>query len=345
MKKLTIALSALAAAFGAASANAEVSVSGSGSVAYIAPASSGADGEVAVGQFVSFGLSTTTASGMTISGGMGLSNTPTTNNGQAVSGGKTLTFASGGASLTIGDVEASDTPGSVGGLVGDEIDDEGGFDSDVATGFADDDGLGFKFSTAVGASTLTLTYVGNDDFDNSGALQSDAAGDNSVVSVGLSVPMGAYTVNVGMASVDGTTESSAGASVSAALGGGTLTVGYSQQTLDESEKDTAVAATFASANATARTAGATAATEGDLSVDGDTTVYGASYSMSLDADTALAVGYQSAKDADNDSTTQFDATISRALGGGASVFLEMRSLSGDAATDGTAVALGSRVSF
>jgi len=344
MKKLTLALSALAAVFGAASAKAEVSVSGSGSVGYTAPAGTDADGFVTVGQFVSFGLSTTTASGMTISGGMGLSNTPTVNNGQAVSGGKTLTFASGGASLTIGDVEAADTPGSVGGLVGDEIDDEGGFDSDVATGFADDDGLGFKFSTAVGASSLTLTYVGNDDFDNSGALQSDAAGDNSVVSVGVSVPMGAYTVNVGMASVDGTTESSAGASVSAALGGGTLTVGYSQQTLDESEKDTAAVYSFASATATVRSQ-ETAAGEGDLSADGDTTVYGATYSMALDADTAFAVGYQSAKDADNDSTTQFDATLSRALGGGASVFLEMRSLSGDAATDGTAVALGSRVSF
>ena len=69
---------------------------------------------------MSFGLSTTTASGMTISGGMGITqedaNGLTTN--QAVSGGKTLTFATGGASLTIGDVEAGDTPGSVGGLVG-----------------------------------------------------------------------------------------------------------------------------------------------------------------------------------------------------------------------------------
>jgi hypothetical protein len=67
--------------------------------------------------------------------------------------------------------------------------------------------------------------------------------------------------------------------------------------------------------------------------------------MSLDADTSMAVGYQNAKDADNDSTTQFDATVSRALGGGASVFLEIRNLSGDASQDGTAIAVGSRVSF
>ena len=106
MKKLTLAISALAAAFGASSAKADVSVSGSGSAAYIAPAGSGADAKLNVGQFVSFGLSTTTASGMTISGGMGLSNTITTNAGQAVSGGQSLTFATGGATITVGDVEA-----------------------------------------------------------------------------------------------------------------------------------------------------------------------------------------------------------------------------------------------
>ena len=343
MKKLTIALSALAAVFGAASANAEVSVSGSGSVAYIAPASSGADGEIAVGQFVSFGLSTTTASGMTISGGMGLSNTPTTNNGQAVSGGKTLTFKTGGASITIGDVEASDTPGSVGGLVGDEVDDLGDLNTNVDTGFSDDDGLGFSFTTAVGASTLKIVHVGNTGADNYGAFSADGA--TSVTSAGLTVPMGAYTVSAGVASADGTTESSAGIEVSAALGGGTLTVGYSQQTLDASARASAATYKLDTSKTAATVKEDAAASTGDLSTDGDTTVLGAEYSMSLDADTSMAIGYQSAKDADSDAATQFDATVSRALGGGASVFLELRNLSGDAAQDGTAIAIGSRVSF
>ena len=40
--------------------------------------------------------------------------------------------------------------------------------------------------------------------------------------------------------------------------------------------------------------------------------------MSIDADTSLSIGFQNAKDADSDSTSQFDASISRALGGGAS---------------------------
>ena len=345
MKKLTLALSALAAVFGAASAKADVSVSGSGSAAYIVPAGTGADNEIAVGQFVSFGLSTTTASGMTISGGMGLSNTLTTNNGQAVSGGKTLTFNTGGASITIGDVEAADTPGAVGGLVGDEVDDLGDLDTNVDTGFYDDDGLGFSFTTAVGSSTLKIVHVGNTGADNYGAFSADAA--TSVTSAGITVPMGAYTVSAGMASADGTTESSAGISVSAALGGGTLTVGYSQQTLDESLDDTAesYAVTTVNADPAAPTITTTAASDGDLAVDGDSTVIGATYAMSLDADTSMAIGYQSTKDADSDAATQFDATVSRALGGGASVFLELRNLSGDAAQDGTAIAIGSRVSF
>ena len=57
---------------------------------------------------------------------------------------------------------------------------------------------------------------------------------------------------------------------------------------------------------------------------------GATYVMALDADTTISVGIQNAKDADSDSTSQFDASVSRALGGGASVFLDIRNLSGDA---------------
>ena len=340
MKKLTLAISALAAAFGATAANAEVSVSGSGSAAYIAPAGSG-DSQIAVGQFVSFGLSTTTASGLTISGGMGLSNTPTLNNSQVVSGGKTLTFATGGATIVVGDVEASDTPGDIGGLVGDEVDDLGGLNTNVGSGFADDDGLGVSFTTALGASTLKFVYVANDDKDDVGGM--NVSGANALMSAGITVPMGAYSVSVGVADSD-TGESSSGASVSAAVGGGTLTVGYSQQTLVTAEKSTAASYALNTASSSAAVI-TTAATNGDLDVDGDTTVLGATYAMSLDADTSMAIGFQNAKDADSDSTSQFDATISRALGGGASVFLELRNLSGDASQDGSAIAVGTRVSF
>ena len=72
---------------------------------------------------------------------------------------------------------------------------------------------------------------------------------------------------------------------------------------------------------------------------------GATYTMALDADTTVKVGFQNVKDADDDSHSQFDASISRALGGGASVFLDMRNLSGDASQDGSAIAVGTNVSF
>ena len=342
MKKLTLAISALAAAFGATAAKADVSVSGSGSAAYIAPAGSGADAKLNVGQFVSFGLSTTTASGMTISGGMGLSNTITTNAGQAVSGGQSLTFATGGATITVGDVEAADTPGSVGGVVGGQVGDNGGLNSDVGSGFADDDGLGVAFSTAVGSSTLSFTYVGNDDVDTLGAINAD--GTNALMSAGISMPLGGMTVSVGVADSD-TGESASGASVSTSIGGGTLVVGYSQQTLKTAEKSTAATYKLNTAASTATAIADAAVGNGDLDVDGDTTVMGATYTMALDADTTIKLGYQNAKDADDDSTSQFDASISRALGGGASVFLDLRNLSGDAQTSGSAVAVGTNVSF
>ena len=130
--------------------------------------------------------------------------------------------------------------------------------------------------------------------------------------------MGMYTITAGVADSD-TGESSSGASVSAAIGGGTLAVGYSTQTM--------------------------IATATDITTAGDTNVMGATYSMSLDADTTVKVGYQSAKDADDDSTTRTDFSISRSLGGGASVYLDMRNLAGNAATKGTAIGFGTSVSF
>ena len=321
MKKLTLAISAVAAAFGASAAKADISVSGSGSAAYLNDASSNA--RLNVGQAVSFSMSTTTANGISISGGMGLTNTITTNAGQAVSGGQTLSFATGGATIVVGDVEAGDTPGSVGGVVGGQVGDNGAFNSDVATGFADDDGLGLSLSTALGGSTLSIVYVANDGADTLGTINSSTAGEDALTSASITVPMGMYTVTAGVADSD-TGESASGASVAAALGGGTLTVGFSTQTLVD---------------------GTTDATSGDLAASGDSTVTGATYVMSLDADTTVSVGLQNAKDADNDSTSQFDASVSRSLGGGASVFLDIRSLSGDATQDGSAVAVGTSVSF
>jgi hypothetical protein len=318
MKKLTLALSAIAAAF-SASAKADISVSGSTGAAYVSNMASSNNTDVIVGSAVAFSMSTTTASGMTVSAGMGLSLDPDASaTVGSVTGGNAVTFKTGGATIVVGDIELADTPGSIGGVVGGIVGDNNGSDTNVGSGFIDDDGAGVSLSTAVGTMTLNVGYITNDDGDNHAIINSNTSGANALTAASISVPMGMYTITAGVADSD-TGESASGASVSAAIGGGTLAVGYSTQTM--------------------------IATATDITTAGDTNVMGATYSMSLDADTTVKVGYQSAKDADDDSTTRTDFSISRSLGGGASVYLDMRNLAGNAATKGTAIGFGTSVSF
>ena len=341
MKKLTYLISALAASL-AGSAYADVSVSGSGSANYVSKATSGDKGNVHVGSAVVFGLSTTTSNGMSISTGLSVTVTSTKEAAAAAGGGQSLTFATGGATIVVGDITLGDTPGSVGGTVG-MVGDAGGLDSDVSTGFGDDDGTGVSLSTSVGTATIGVGYIFDTAQNN--ASSTDSARGMSAFSA--SVPMGPMTISAGVADHDNG-ETSSGASASMALGGGTLTVGYSQQSLNA---DTAAGTTtgFTSTFGTASTATVSAVTVAaatpDLVTAGDSTVLGATYSMSLDADTTVSVGYQNAKDADSHSHSRMDASISRSLGGGASVYLDIRSLSGDTDQDGTDMAIGTSVSF
>lgn len=322
MKKLLILLSAIGAMF-TTTTHADISLSGSSDAAYLSTSGSDAEGdsEIAVGASVDFAMSTTTASGMTISAKMGVEQDYDGDNNHEVTGGQNITFGLTGATIVVGDVEISDTVGSVGGVVGGVLDDASDLSSSVSHGFLDDDGLGVELTTAVGTASLNISYVANDTDDNYGIMNSSTAGDDAAMSASISLPMGAYSVTLGVADSD-SGESSSGAEVAAAIGGGTLTVGYSQQTLI----------------ATGNTA---------LGVDGDTEVVGATYAMSLDADTSVAVGWNTRKDADSESSTMTELSISRALGGGASVYLDLQNLAGDTAAnaDGTAIAFGTSVSF
>ena len=322
MKKLMIALSAIAAAVGfTATAKADIAVSGSSNVAYLSTAGDGTnDEELAVGNIVSFAMSTTTSGGIGISSSLALSLDYDANNGQAVDGGNSVTFTTGGATIVVGDVEISDTIGSVGGVVNGPLDDASDLDTSVGTGFVDDDGTGVELTTAMGAASLNISYVSNDDTDNFGALNSSTAGNDSAMSASITMPFGAYSATIGVADSD-TGESSSGASVSGSIGGGTVTVGYS--------------------NVTTITGNA------DITTAGDSEVIGATYVMAMDADTTISVGYQSAKDADSESHTQTDLSVERALGGGATVYLDLRNLTGDTAAnmDGTAIAFGTSVAF
>lgn len=325
MKKLIIALSALGAAF-SATAQADVSVSGSANVAYISTVGAAGNGqeELLVGSTVDFGLSTTTASGMGISTSMSLTqdydNDGATTDGNNIDGGQAVTFTTGGATIVVGDVEVSDTIGAIGGVVNGPLDDASDHDTSVADAFLDDDGLGVELTTAVGGASLNISYVSNDDDNNFGIVNSSANTANSVMSASISMPLGAYSVTLGVADSD-TGESSSGAVVSGAIAGGTLSVGYSQLTLVTASED--------------------------LTTAGDSQILGATYSMPLDADTTLAIGYQSAKDADSESATRTDLSVNRSLGGGASVYLDLRNLTGDTAAnaDGTAMGFGTSVSF
>jgi outer membrane protein OmpU len=320
MKKLAYLVSAVAAAFTGA-AHADVSVSGSADVGYVN--NYNGEGIISVGSVTSFALSTTTANGVGISVGQSLSVDQDANNANASSGGQAVTFTTSGATIVVGDVELGDTPGSIGGVVGNLVGDVNGFDTDVDTGFGDDDGTGVTFSTAVGGMTVGFGYIVNDSGDNQGNI--DASGAQTMSAFNIAVPMGDYTVTAGVANHD-SGESASGATIAAAMGGGTLKLGYSQQSLKASDVYD---------------------TGSDLATDGDSTVLGATYSMSLDADTTVAVGYKSAKDADSHSTTQTDLSISRSLGGGASVYLDMRNLQGDvdSSKSGSAVGFGTSVSF
>jgi len=322
MKKLTLALTAIAAAF-SATAKADISVSGSTGAAYVSNAATADETDLIVGSAVTFAMSTTTAGGLGISAGMGISLDPdsnatstTPNQNPAVTGGNAVTFTTGGATIVVGDIEIADTPGSVGGAVGGIVGDNHGTNTNVGSGFADDDGLGASLSTAVGAATLNIGYVANDDTDNHGVINHSTA--HSAMAASVTIPMDEFTVSIGVADHDNG-QSAVGGSVAAAFSGGTLTLGYSNQTM--------------------------IATNTDITTAGDTQVLGATYSMSLDADTSIGLGYQTAKDADSDSTSRLDLSISRSLGGGASVYLDVRNLSGDAAVEGTAIGFGTSVSF
>jgi hypothetical protein len=331
MKKLIIALSAIAAAVGfTTSAQADISVAGSSNVAYLSTSANttGGDEELAVGNTVDFSMSTTTSGGIGISASMSLSQdydsngqTVTSSVPTGVDGGNAVTFTTGGATIVVGDVEISDTIGSVGGVVNGPLDDASDLSSSVASGFLDDDGLGAELTTAMGAASINISFVSNDDADNFGILNSSVSGANAATSASITMPFGAYSVTVGVADSD-SGESSSGASASGTFGGGTATIGYSNQTL------------IATGNS-------------KLSTGGDSEVIGATYVMSMDADTTISVGYQNKKDADSESSTQTDLSVERSLGGGATVYLDIRNLTGDTASnaDGTAIGFGTSVAF
>jgi len=304
MKKLAYMVSAItAAAF--STAHADISVSGSAGVSYH---SAGSNTEVVHGGAVSFALSTTTDSGMTISSSAGITNDIDGDGGTSTTGMTSITFAAGGTTISIGDdIGATDGTGEVGDIVAQADFLANGPTTSV--GIGDHEGSGVSLTTGLGDASLTAVYV----YDGGGAGDLDGAA-NTATSVKVSMPMGAISVAGSYASSDigGTVDNESAISASYAAAGGTLTVGY-------------------------------ASSDGDTTTNNGT-AGSVKYAMDLDG-TAITVGYVSY---DTNATSSItDIIVSRSLGGGASVYAEMRSVTGTVSggSDNNSMAIGTSVSF
>lgn len=312
MKKLTLLVSALTAGV-FASAQAEVSVSGSSTIAY---QSADSNNNTAHGGSISFGLSTTTDSGMTVSSSAGITlSASDTDGARAITGFENITFATGGVSITVGsDIGLPDGTGDVGGVVSDITDlNNNGMSKTV--GITDDEGVGFSLSTSLGGASVALYYVA----DSSPAYAT--GGD-----------------------IDGATDTGTGAKISTTFGDVGVTASYvthSDTSIDDTE--TGIALSYATAM-------------GDLEVGYESSTgtkdgsqYGVAYSMDLSGATSLTVGFSNAE-VSSKSARQTDIAIAHSLGGGVSVFGEMRSVSGDTGTDSSStsdstMAIGTSISF
>ena len=215
MKKIKYLLSAIPAAMFATGAQADISVSGSGSVAYT---DAGGNTSTTMGGGVSFAMSTTTDGGVTISGSAGTSNDDdSVGSSSGATGITNLTFAFANGSISVGqDIGVADGVGKVGELAH-YNDSQTGITN--ATGLGDDEGDGISASTSIGDMTLGVAYV----YDGAGGGNVDGATTTSQ-SVSLSMPVGDGTITVASASDDlgGTNMNEVGAKYVMAAAGGTL---------------------------------------------------------------------------------------------------------------------------
>ena len=314
MKKLAYLASAIFAGLGFTStASADVSVGGSSTLAYTA---AGATTKIHTLGTVDFGLSTTTASGMTISSGASIS--MSTSGSPIATGWDGLKFSTGGATIEIGtDVALADGVGEVDGVHAfDGTMDHSGVSGVTRTvGISSDEGTGLGLSTSFGGASVGLAYVANAATDGGSNGRIDNA-TTTGASAKISTSVGAVGVTVAYVTQDtgSTTDTESAAAVTYASDMGTLTLGYGASTGSK-----------------------------------DGSVMSAAYEMSLDADTSIALGYASydvTTSGTSSTGTETNVSVVRALGGGASVFADFGSVSGTTSgSDDSAVAIGTSVSF
>ena len=310
MKKIAYLVSAVAAGLGfSTAAQADVTVSGSGGLEVL---SAGSTTTVYQGGAVTFSLSTTTASGIAIStsAGWGIDSDTADTDASGAQEFTALSFAAGGNTVTFATAMELPAGGGVGGVSKDLV--STGLNSQTASaGAGDHTGHGVSLSTSMGSASLTVGYVYSST-PASATNNAATSGDTTAFGASISMPMGAVTVTINHAQDNNASSSETGGNVAYAIGGGTLKVGY----LDD-------------------------ATSGSAATE----VSGA-YSMSLDADTTFAVGYKSTDEGTNN-TTVSEVAITRAMGGGVSLFLDYSSVGGAQGSNGqgSAVAFGTNIAF
>jgi len=310
MKKIMYAVSAIAAVF-SGNALADVSVSGSGQFNYTSAAS---NGYTATSGGISFALSTTTAGGVAISTSGGITQDAEATASDGHTGFTSLAFATGGATITLSNDISAGSAGSVGGVASGLVDrghNTIGASPAIMSG-GDHDGAGVSLATSMGSASITATYVWDASGNSNG--EGNTAASDTVTGVKVSMPMGPLTTTISHVTyTDGSSSDDTISAIAAsyAVGGGTLSLAYESST------------------------GTTKATETS-----------GAYSMSLDADTTLAIGYTQADEGASTNTVT-EAKVTRALGGGASVYAEMKNSSGGGASGGEAstFAVGTSVSF
>jgi len=312
MKKIILAISALSAALFSTAANADISVSGSANTVYT---DAGGNSEAHIGGGVTFSLSTTMDSGVTVSTSATISNdADAAGANNATTGLSSVTFGFANGSITLADDIAVPTgTGLVGELVTYADTNLVAHNNDVKLN-GDDDGSAVSATTTIGDMTLKAVYV-YDDLHGSDIDGGTGTGQG----VSLTIPMGAMTATIASASFDdaGSDSSTTGGSLTMAAGAGTLTLG-----LETSSNDVAT-------------------NEGEA--------YSIKYATSLGGAT-VTVGY-TGYDANSTTSSRTDATFSQSLGGGVSLIGEISNVTGagfaapGSSTDETQVAVGTTFSF
>jgi hypothetical protein len=222
-----------------------------------------------------------------------------------------ISFASANGTLTYGsDVEIDYADLGVGDVLSSDLTDKGIGAATSKLSLGKTTGNGIQYATSFGGTALTFGYL----LDNAGGADKfdTSASSNNTMAIKTAIPVGPLSATIGY-TADNTTDAtntSMGVSTSMAAGNGTLSLAYvsSDAATDITEMSAKYSTTFGSAS--------------------------------------VSVGYQSADADGSTNTNDLTASISQSVGTGASVFAEIISRTGAAAsTDTSAVLLGSSFAF